>query len=411
FLLARTENDSSEKPIEEDNWIAAMEWADSIGVDVVSSSLGYLDYDPPGISWTWQDMNGNTTLITKAADAAVARGIMVVNSAGNNGLNIQHNTLNAPADGDSVLTVGSVSSTGVRSSFSSVGPTTSSPPLIKPDVMARGEATVFASSTSTTGYTSGNGTSFSCPLTAGAVALIVQARPNATPVEIMNALRSTASRSSTPDNLYGWGIINTFAAMSDIPLPIQLGYFNGRVESNCVALRWGTISEIHNYGFDLQRSQDRITITTVPNSFVPGHGTTNEPHNYLFSDCNPGPGFWSYRLRQMDLDGTVTFSEWIEVESPTGVGENNPIEFALLQNYPNPFNPSTHIGFRIAQQGMVSLKLFDVLGREVATLINQEMQPGSYEIEYDAKNLSGGVYFYTLKNAQFVQTRKLVLSK
>jgi len=127
YILARTENDSSETPIEEDNWVAAIEWADSIGVDVTSTSLGYLTYDPPYPSWTWQDMNGNATLITRAADAAVARGIVVVNSAGNNGFNASHNRLNAPADGDSVLSIGAVDAGGIRSSFSSVGPTTSTP--------------------------------------------------------------------------------------------------------------------------------------------------------------------------------------------------------------------------------------------------------------------------------------------
>ncbi len=213
IILARTENDSSETPIEEDNWAAAIEWADSIGVDVTSTSLGYNSYDPPYTSWTWQDMNGNTTIITRAADMAVARGIVVCNSAGNAG-NSSVNTLGAPADGDSVIAVGAVDPSGAISGFSSCGPTTSIPPRIKPDVCAQGSSVRFASSTNTTGYTSGSGTSFSCPLTAGVAALIVKARPNATPVQIANALRSTASRASTPDNRYGWGIANALAAIN-----------------------------------------------------------------------------------------------------------------------------------------------------------------------------------------------------
>jgi subtilisin family serine protease len=166
---------------------------------VTSTSLGYLIYDFPYTSWTWQDMNGNTTVITRAADAAVARGIVVVNSAGNSGSSA-HNTLGVPADGDSVLTVSAVTSSGTRSSFSSVGPTTSTPPRIKPDVMAQGSSVVVASSTNTTVYTTSSGTSFSCPLAAGVAALVVQARPSATAIQVMNAMRNTASRSSTPDN-------------------------------------------------------------------------------------------------------------------------------------------------------------------------------------------------------------------
>jgi serine protease AprX len=217
FILARTENDSSETPMEEDYWAAAIEWADSIGVDVTSTSLGYNTYDPPYTSWTWQDMNGNTTVITRAADMAVARGIVVVNSAGNSGYNASHNTLGAPADGDSVITAGAVSSGGTIASFSSCGPTTSVPPRIKPDICAQGSGVVVASATNPSGYTSASGTSFSCPLSAGVAALIVRARPTATPVQIANAMRSTASRASSPDNQYGWGILNALAAINALP--------------------------------------------------------------------------------------------------------------------------------------------------------------------------------------------------
>ncbi|HEX9658436.1 MAG TPA: S8 family serine peptidase [Bacteroidota bacterium] len=222
FLLARTENDSSETPIEEDNWVAAIEWAESLGVDVTSTSLGYLAYDPPYTSWTWQDLDGNTTLITRAADMAVARGVVVVNSAGNNGLNTSHNTLNAPADGDEVLAIGAVDASGSRASFSSVGPTTSNPGRIKPDLMATGVNVIVASGSVPTGYISNQGTSLSCPLAAGVVALILNAAPSTTPAQVAEALRNTGSGASTPDNLMGWGIINAVAAVNYLTLPISL---------------------------------------------------------------------------------------------------------------------------------------------------------------------------------------------
>ena len=219
YILARTENDSSETPIEEDNWVAAIEWADSIGVDVTSTSLGYLTYDPPYTSWTWEDMNGNNTVITRAADAAVARGIIVCNAAGNNGSNSSHNTLIAPADGDSVLTVGALNASGNRASYSSVGPTTSVPPRIKPDVTAQGSSPMHASEFGITSFTtSGSGTSYACPIAAGVAALVVKARPNATAMQVINALKSTASNASSPDNLIGWGTVNAVAAINAIPL-------------------------------------------------------------------------------------------------------------------------------------------------------------------------------------------------
>jgi subtilisin family serine protease len=216
FILARTENDSSETPIEEDNWVAAIEWADSIGVDVTSTSLGYLGYDPPYTSWTWEDMDGNTTLITRAADMAVSKGIVVVNSAGNNGLNVARNTLNAPADGDSVMAVGATTSGGTRATFSSVGPSASTPARIKPDVMAQGTTVRCASPTIPTLYTYSQGTSLSCPLVAGVAALLIHANANATPATIADALRLTASQAGAPDNLMGWGVVNARAAVTYI---------------------------------------------------------------------------------------------------------------------------------------------------------------------------------------------------
>lgn len=213
YILARTENDSSETPVEEDNWAAAIEWADSIGVDVTTTSLSYLDYDIGYTSWTALDMDGNTTLITRAADLAASLGIVVLNSASNNGAGSGMNTLGAPADGDSVITVGAVGSNGVRASFSSVGPTTDVPPRIKPDVMAMGVSVRVASSTNPAAYTTSSGTSFSCPLAAGVAALILSANPTLGPLQVRDALRNTADNASSPDNQYGWGIVDADSAV------------------------------------------------------------------------------------------------------------------------------------------------------------------------------------------------------
>ncbi len=149
-------------------------------------------------------MDGNTARITIAADLAVKWGIFVVNSASNNGFNPTHNTLGAPADGDSVITVGSVTSSGQRSSFSSVGPTFDG--RIKPDLMAMGSSVYVARSSSPTSYGNSSGTSFSCPILAGASALILSVDPTLTPMELLDLLKQTASQSNNPDNLMGWGI-------------------------------------------------------------------------------------------------------------------------------------------------------------------------------------------------------------
>lgn len=221
YILARTEDVNSETPVEEDNWIAALEWADSIGVDVTTTSLGYLEFDSPYADYTWEDMDGNTAKITIAGDLAVAKGIVVVNAAGNEGYNSTRNTLGAPADGDSILAIGSVDYQGIRAYYSSVGPTVDG--RIKPDFMAMGMGTYIATLASTTSYATSTigGTSYSCPQAAGVVALLLSKNPDLTPMQIRDILRQTSSYSSNPDREYGWGIINALEAFNNIPTSVE----------------------------------------------------------------------------------------------------------------------------------------------------------------------------------------------
>lgn len=210
FVLARTEDYLTETPVEEDAWARAAIWADSIGVDIITSSLGYLDYDTPWPSWSWQHMDGKTTVITRTANWAVEKGIVVLNSAGNSGDNATRNTLGAPADGFNVLAVGAVTSTGSRASFSSVGPTVDD--RIKPDIMAMGSGVRVVSGTS--GYTSASGTSFSCPLAAGVAGLVLSANPGLTPLQVGEAMRQTANRANNPDKYFGWGLLDALKAVN-----------------------------------------------------------------------------------------------------------------------------------------------------------------------------------------------------
>ncbi len=303
--------------------MAAIEWADSIGVQVTSTSLGYLDYNPPYTSWTWLDMNGRTTVITRVAAMAVRKGIVVVNSAGNEGFNSLHNTLNAPADGDSVVAAGAVDPSGNRASFSSVGPTTANPPRIKPDVMAQGVSVLTASAYTTTGYGLSQGTSFACPLTAGVAALLVKANPTAPPMRIVEAMKLTASNAAAPDNLIGWGILNAGAA---------LHYLN----------------------------------PTDTNGFGP-----------------------------------------------------QPMSYSLSQNYPNPFNPGTSITYVLPQAAMVTLTIYDLLGRTVRVLVDGQQPGGRRWAEWDGRDTRGlpvasGAYIYRMAatgtdGAQTVLTNRMML--
>ena len=404
FILAKTENTDSETPIEEDNWIAALEWADSIGVDVTSTSLGYLDYDAPFSGYTWENMDGNTARITIAADLAVKKGIVVVNSAGNEGYNSLHNTLMAPADGDSVIAVGAVNSSGVRASFSSVGNTIDG--RIKPDIMAMGSSVTLASPINDTRYSTASGTSFSCPLAAGVAALILSANPNLTPMQVRDALRNSASTNQTPDREYGWGIINALNAINS-SVPVELLSFNAEVSYNKVILSWETSTETNSDGFSIERAEENLSFSEI--GFVDASGSSTSANTYKFVDELFISGKYFYRLRQVNFDGTFEFSPEIEVII------KNPEGYTLSQNYPNPFNPSTKVKYSVPFSSKVNLVLYDVLGNEIKQIFDGEVEAGTYEANINADDfsypLSSGIYFLRLKTKGFQKSIKITLAK
>jgi hypothetical protein len=204
FLLAKTEDAPQEYQLEEDNYVAGLEWGEANGADVVSTSLGYLDW------YTYEDLDGNTAVTTNAVDIAVGLGMVCVTAAGNEG-NDDWYYIITPADADSVIAVGAVNDNGDIASFSSHGPTYDG--RIKPEVCARGYQTWCINPNSTTTYTRMSGTSLACPLVGGATVLIRQAQPDWSAMQVREAIIMTASISSNPDNTYGYGILNAAAAI------------------------------------------------------------------------------------------------------------------------------------------------------------------------------------------------------
>ena len=263
------------------------------------------------------------------------------------------------------------------------------------------------------------GTSQATPLVSGIVSLMIGLDPSLTFQQVYDKLKQSAHDQAGPpsedtpgfDQYFGWGRVDANEAIQ-VVLPVQLVSFIATLSSSrYVFLEWQTLTEVNNYGFYVQRKRESdSTWTELFNSFRPGYGTTNEPHDYSFVDSAVASGQWLYRLRQVDLNSTSHYSEAITVNILTSVDEHQlPTEFALRQNYPNPFNPSTNITYEIPNTSHVTFKVYDMLGREVATLVDEARLAGRYTERFDATGLASGVYLYRLTTPSQSATKTLIL--
>jgi len=190
-------------------------------------------------------------------------------------------------------------------------------------------------------------------------------------------------------------------------IPVELTSFVGNVSGADVKLDWTTATELNNNGFEIQRKTGKDFVTI---GFVKGNGTTTSSHGYTFADKQLQPGSYSYRLKQIDFNGKYEFSKVIDVQIVHG------LSYALEQNYPNPFNPETAIKYTIPQAGRVTIQVYDVTGKEVVTLVNNEMQAGSYETQWFGRDnrgysVSTGVYILKMASGSFTSARKIMYLK
>jgi photosystem II stability/assembly factor-like uncharacterized protein len=223
----------------------------------------------------------------------------------------------------------------------------------------------------------------------------------------------TTMTSGTTNSLYvvdatlksAWagGNSGTIIKLFGDPVPVELTSFSAAVAGKNVTLNWATATEINNSGFEVQRKSTAGDFVSV--TFIKGQGTTQEAQAYSYVDKNVESGNYSYRLKQIDLDGKAKFSSIVEVEVKV------PNKFELSQNYPNPFNPTTTISYEVAKETNVSLKVYDVIGNEIATLVNETKPAGAYQVVFDASKLSNGVYLYKIQAGNFTATKKLILMK
>jgi hypothetical protein len=185
------------------------------------------------------------------------------------------------------------------------------------------------------------------------------------------------------------------------PIPVELASFSASIIGDGIKLEWSTATETNNRGFEIQRGTNNRDLTTV--AFVNGNGTTTEKQNYNYIDTDRQLGTVYYRLKQIDFNGSYEYSKVVEVTKA--------ISYALAQNYPNPFNPITTITYSIPQNSFVTLKVYNVLGSEVAELVNGQVEAGVHKVNFNGFDLNSGVYFYTIKAGNFSETKKLMLMK
>jgi tartrate-resistant acid phosphatase type 5 len=190
----------------------------------------------------------------------------------------------------------------------------------------------------------------------------------------------------------------------DSALPVELVFLTANLNGNNIDLCWRTETEVNNYGFDIERTENKTNWQII--GFVEGNGNSNSPKQYNFSDTDiVQSGTYYYRLKQIDNDGTYEYSDVVNVEVDI------PNKFYLSQNYPNPFNPETRIDFTLPKKQQVSLKIYNTLGELVGELVNEVKKAGSYSVTFNASNLPSGVYIYRLKSSGFVQNKKMTFLK
>ncbi len=397
FHLFRTEDVATEYPIEEFNWVCGAERADSAGSDVISSSLGYNTFDNPTFDHTYSQMNGNTTMSTIGADLAAKKGILTFLAAGNEGTNSWHYLI-APSDGDSVVAVGAVNTSGTVGSFSSYGP--SADGRIKPDVSSVGVSALVQATNNTIGTS--NGTSFACPNMAGLGTCLWQGFPEFNNMRIVRAMKEAGSIFNTPNDRIGYGIPDMKAAFAS--LLVEYATSNATINTCTVTLNWNS-KDVSAMKYQVERKAPGDLNYTKIADVDPQAGNILANHSYQFSNTliNVSAGTISYRIRQVIDTTTATFTGvYIDTANvaltsacvdPTPGGN-------IFKVVPSLANGNTSLIVQTNDAiSIMSIAIHDMKGRLVMRL-NKSKAAGKATIELPVNILAKGKYIVTIYDNQ-----------
>jgi serine protease AprX len=411
FYLYRSEDDATEYPIEEHNWVCAAERVDSAGGDLISSSLGYADRMSNSVfDHTYSEMNGNTTIAARGADLAAQKGILVINAAGNDGTGSFHYIV-TPADGDSVLAVGAVNTAGDPATFSSYGP--SSDNQVKPDVASVGVATVLQTTSNTIGTS--NGTSFACPNMAGLATCLWQGFRELNNMKIIQALRQSGHKASAPDDRVGYGIPDVKKAV----LLLLKDYSTATISSSSCSntISW-TSKDVGTMKYEIERkAPGETTFTKIGER--QGTGTDFTSHSYQFTDnlVNTEAGLITYRVRQfIDVETATLTADYLDTVSvnlvnackTTGI---NPVpgssdEILLL---PNPARDQFTLKITTVYPiHHLVINIVNTKGQIIGTA-HKSKTTGTATFAFPSYHLASGKYYVTIyNNHQKLATKELL---
>lgn len=359
FHLFRTEDVSSEYPIEEFNWACGAERADSVGADIISSSLGYgYEFSSPVADYPYSDLDGNTTMSARAADMAAAKGLLVFNSAGNSG-NDYWKRIITPADGDSVVAVGAVNINGVVGTFSSYGP--SADGRVKPDVASIGVAALVQSTANT--ISASNGTSFACPNMAGLASCLWQGFPEFSNMQIVQALKEASSIYNSPDNRIGYGIPDMKKAAGDLLVAFSTASIT---QAACTAqIRW-TSKDVSAMRYEIERLLPGESTYKKIDVIAATAGTTLSTHSYerSLSLDSLGKGLVTFRIRQVIDTASNSFTaRYIDTVSVVVTDLCPPVQRTSAYLSPNPSGGNTNLVIEsVNSLPVFSIRIYDMSG-------------------------------------------------
>ncbi|MFH1196018.1 MAG: S8 family serine peptidase [bacterium] len=408
FILAKTEDIRSETSLEEDNYAAALEWLEAKGVDITTSSLGYSEFDDESESYEYSDMDGKTTIITRAIEIAFKKGVVTISSAGNEGNNLWR-YITAPADGFNVLAVGAIGKDSIIASFSSRGP--SSDGRIKPELVANG-VSVHGADKFTGGYFNASGTSASSPIVAGAAGLLLSVYPHLTNQQVRKIMIESGSQSANPDNDIGYGIVSARRAIAFPNLKCDLSgysinkiFFDETLESGSVWMHYKSNSG--NFDSLKMDSNNGLIYSSQLPQFANGDGIEIY---FSYSDL-PGN-------QKIDpLNSYYTFeSGSMEISLNTENFEIVPKDFYLSQNYPNPFNSNTTFEYSTVTPKNIRITIYNILGQKVKEIFKGLSNPGINYVVWNGANEAGmsvgsGPYIYTLEMDGNLFAKKMIYMK